>query len=80
MSKREIITRLITGDEHVVGQHAFRPAPEPAVLTPAALADLLQVAEQTVVDLAEAGELPGRRVGGEWRFAREAVLAWLGAP
>jgi excisionase family DNA binding protein len=27
--------------------------------------------------LAEAGELPGRRVGGDWRFAREAVLRWL---
>ena len=29
-------------------------------------------------ELAEAGELPGRRIGGEWRFLRQALLAWLG--
>jgi hypothetical protein len=29
--------------------------------------------------LADAGELPGRRIGDEWRFLRRAVLAWLGA-
>jgi excisionase family DNA binding protein len=37
-----------------------------------------QVEETAVAELAEAGELPGRRLGGEWRFSREAVLAWLG--
>ena len=30
-----------------------------------------------VVELAEQGELPGRKVGEEWRFSREAILAWL---
>ena len=28
--------------------------------------------------LAEAGELPGRRIGGDWRFPRAALLEWLG--
>ena len=77
-SKREIITRLVTGDDLVVGQHSFRPAETP-VLTVDEAAELLRVEPAAVLELAEAGELPGRRVGGEWRFARAAVLTWLGA-
>jgi excisionase family DNA binding protein len=62
-----------------VGQHSFRPASELEILTPAKLAGLLQIEEETVVELAEQGELPGRKVGEEWRFSREAILAWLAA-
>jgi excisionase family DNA binding protein len=78
-SKREIITKLVTGDDLVVGQHSFRPADAPAVLTVEETAELLRTEPPVVLELAEAGELPGRRVGDEWRFARAAVLAWLGA-
>ena len=60
-----------------VGQHSFRPAAEMEILTPAQLAGLLQVDEEVVVELAEKRELPGRKVGEEWRFSREAILAWL---
>jgi excisionase family DNA binding protein len=60
-----------------VGQHSFRPAAELEILTPAQLAGLLQVEEEVVVELAEKRELPGRKVGEEWRFSREAILAWL---
>jgi excisionase family DNA binding protein len=35
---------------------------------------------EAVLELADAGELPGRRLRGEWRFARAAVLEWLGRP
>jgi excisionase family DNA binding protein len=62
-----------------VGQHSFRPAAELEILTPAQLATLLQVEEEVVVELAETGELPGRKVGEDWRFSREAILAWLAA-
>ena len=65
--------------EFGLGQHSFRPAAELEILAPAQLAGLLQVEEETVVELAESGELPGRRVGEEWRFSREAILAWLAA-
>jgi excisionase family DNA binding protein len=65
--------------EWAVGQHSFRPAAELEILTPAQLAGLLQMEEETVVELAEKGELPGRKVGEEWRFSREAILAWLAA-
>lgn len=59
------------------GRHSFTPADPGEVLTVAQLADLLQVDEDAARELAEAGEVPGRQVGGEWRFAREAVLRWL---
>jgi excisionase family DNA binding protein len=60
-----------------VGQHSFRPVEELEILTPAQLAALLQLEEETVLELAERRELPGRKVGEEWRFSREAILAWL---
>ena len=90
--KRELITRLVAryvdpddlgalaelgGSEIAVGRHSFRPAEELEILTPAQLAGLLQVEEETVIELAEKRELPARKVGKEWRFSREAVLAWL---
>jgi len=63
--------------EWSMGQHSFVPASELEILTPAQLAGLLQVEEETVIELAEKRELPGRKVGEEWRFSREAILAWL---
>src|ERR671916_1204642 len=50
-----------------VGRHGFRPA---EVLTLAGAAELLQVPEAAVTELAEAGEVPARRIAGEWRFSR----------
>jgi excisionase family DNA binding protein len=64
--------------EWSVGQHSFQPAAELEILTPAQLAGLLQVEEEIVLELAEEGELPARKVGEEWRFSRSAILAWLG--
>src|SRR5438874_13028514 len=89
--KRELITRLVAryvdpedlgalsalgGSEMGVGRHSFRPAEELEILTPAQLAGLLQVEEETVIELAEKRELPGRKIGEEWRFSRDAVVAW----
>jgi len=64
--------------EVVVGRADFIPAPAPEVLTAAQAAELLQTDEEAVLALAEAGDLPGRRIGEEWGFLRRAVLAWLG--
>ena len=47
------------------------------VLTLGEVAKLLKVPADEVRARAEEGELPGRRFGKEWRFARVAVLAWL---
>jgi len=76
-SKRDVVTRLILGEGLAVGQHEFRPGPDPSVLTAEQTAELLQVSLELVVALASAGELPGRCLGGEWRFSRAAVLQWL---
>src|SRR4051794_7557162 len=81
-SKRELVTRLLVEklDDVLVGHADFRPYPPADVLTLAQVAELLQVDGPAVLELAEGGELPGRKVGGEWRFARGAVLRWLGHP
>jgi len=47
------------------------------VLTLEEAADLLKLAPDVVRARAEEGEMPGRRFGKEWRFARTAVLDWL---
>jgi hypothetical protein len=52
----------------------------PDVLTLTQTAGLLQLSEEAVRAEAESGRLMGQNVGGEWRFARESVLAWLRAP
>ena len=65
-------------DQMATGRHSFTPADPGEVLTLAQLAELLQVEEEAASELADAGELPGRKVGGEWRFARSAILRWLG--
>ena len=64
--------------EVVVGRAEFTPADAQEVLTVEQVAELLQVEPDDVSALADAGELPGRKIGEEWRFLRSAVLAWLG--
>ena len=47
------------------------------VLTLDETAALLKLPVDTIRARAEEDDLPGRRFGSEWRFARTAVLAWL---
>lgn len=56
------------------------PGELPAILTVEQVADLVQIAAPVVRKLARQGELPGRRVGGQWRFSRDQLLAWIGNP
>jgi excisionase family DNA binding protein len=64
--------------EVVVGRAEFVPTEAPEVLTIDEAAELLHAEPEAVRELAEAGRLPGRKIGDEWRFLRRAVLAWLG--
>lgn len=41
------------------------------------LADYLHVDPAQVVRLVERGKLPGRKVGGQWRFAQAEIHHWL---
>ena len=70
---------IIEGDDprFQPGFGMFTPAPPIEVLDPQGAAELLAVPVETVLALAEAGEIPGRSIGGEWRFARQGLLDWL---
>jgi excisionase family DNA binding protein len=60
-----------------MGTYSFQPHDPPEVMNVEQTAALLQVDDKVVLELAESGELPGRKLGSAWRFSREAVLAWL---
>ena len=53
------------------------PTNDALLLTCREVAELLHVHPKQVYRLLKRG-LPGRRVGGEWRFQRSEVLAWVG--
>jgi excisionase family DNA binding protein len=59
---------------------AYDPPSAPEVMNVAQTAELLQLEAKVVLELAEAGTLPGRKLGKEWRFSRSAVIAWLAGP
>lgn len=79
-SKRQLVEDAVR--EHfddeglVVGRAALRES-GPEIVTLDEAAALLRLEEPQVRKAAEAGELPGRRIAGEWRFSRLALLDWL---
>ncbi len=60
------------------GMAAAEPQPPLDVLTLEEAADYLRVSTTELEALADRREVPGRRIGGHWRFSRAALLAWLG--
>ncbi len=57
------------------------PASEPSdVLTLAEAAAYLRVAEAAVVGSVGTEGLPGRQIGGDWRFLKSALQDWLNTP
>ena len=47
------------------------------VLSAEEAAEFLGVNPYTIRQKARLGEMPGRKVGKEWRFSRQALLKWL---
>ncbi len=85
MSKRDIVTRLV-GDRIELGEglQPVRVWPNDAhqhddVLSLDEAAALLRVEPDDVREMAEAGEIPARKLGQQWRFSRTALLTWLRA-
>jgi excisionase family DNA binding protein len=80
--KQAVIAELVDryastlGDDFTFGRATITDHPL-EVLTPEQLADLLHVEVATVLAMATDGQIPGRQLNGNWRFARSAVLAWL---
>jgi excisionase family DNA binding protein len=50
---------------------------EKDVLNVGEAADLLSVSSWTIREQSRLGRLPGRKVGKEWRYSRQALLDWL---
>ena len=63
-----------------LGSYSFEPYDPPEVLNAAQAGQFLQIEEAVVIGLAEAGKLPGRKLGTAWRFSRAALVAWLATP
>jgi excisionase family DNA binding protein len=51
--------------------------PKKEIMTPREAADYLSIHVRTIYRLAKHGEIPGRKVGGSWRFKKEALDDWL---
>jgi PTS system nitrogen regulatory IIA component len=49
----------------------------PDLFTLKQVADRLQLSERTLYRLLQRGELPGRKVGGQWRFRLSEIDYWL---
>lgn len=47
------------------------------ILTLPEVAQLLKVADKTVYTMAQRGALPAFKVGGQWRFKRDDIDAWI---
>ena len=83
----------VSRKDPTVGAYSFQaydspalPSPEapPEVLNAEQAGQLLQIGETIVREMAEAGKLPGRKLGfgpgAVWRFSRAALVAWLSGP
>jgi excisionase family DNA binding protein len=62
------------------GSYSFQSYEPPEVMNTEQAAQFLQIKESMVVELAEAGKLPGRKLGDAWRFSRAALVTWLSTP
>ncbi len=47
------------------------------ILTPREAAEYLSIHVRTVYRLVKNGDIPGRKIGGSWRFKKEALDEWL---
>ena len=51
--------------------------PQKEVLTAEEAAEFLGFNPVTIRQKARLGEIPGRKIGKEWRFSKRALLEWL---
>jgi excisionase family DNA binding protein len=75
-TRRVVVESL--DDSLTVGHHSFTPIEELEVMTVDEAAELLRIEPDQLAKLVESGDVPGRKLGDEWRFTRTALLNWLG--
>ncbi len=79
-SKRQIVEEAVSehlGDDGLVVGRATVIEDPNEVMTLREAADLLRLDSAALKAAAAAGRVPGRRIGGKWRFSKSALLAWL---
>ncbi|HEY5948721.1 MAG TPA: helix-turn-helix domain-containing protein [Kofleriaceae bacterium] len=64
----------------MIGSYSFQPYEPPEIMNAEQAGQFLQIDEKMVIELAEAGKLPGKKLGPQWRFSRDALVAWLSTP
>ncbi|HEY0252881.1 MAG TPA: helix-turn-helix domain-containing protein [Kofleriaceae bacterium] len=74
--KRPALPTMMMGGP-TMGTYWYQPNDPPEVLTPKEAGELLQIGERNLIELADAGQVPGRKLGPEWRFSRDALVKWL---
>jgi excisionase family DNA binding protein len=50
------------------------------IMTVREVSQHLRMGESTVYRLANEGKLPGRKIGGVWRFSRKELDKWVAQP
>jgi excisionase family DNA binding protein len=53
------------------------PVDKESILTIDDLAEYLKISKSSLYKLAQAGKLPGQKIGRHWRFHKDAVDQWL---
>jgi excisionase family DNA binding protein len=64
----------------MMGTYSFHPYDPPEIMSAAQAGQFLQIEEPNVIELAEAGRIPGKKLGPVWRFSRDALVQWLATP
>lgn len=77
LATRKVLDTNQTGP--MLGSYSFQSYSQdfPDVMNASQAGQFLQIEEKLVIQLAEKGELPGKKLGPVWRFSREALVAWL---
>jgi hypothetical protein len=80
LATRKVLDTNQTGP--MLGAYSFQSYSQdfPDVMNAHQAGQFLQIEEKLVIQLAEKGELPGKKLGPVWRFSREALVAWLAQP
>src|SRR4051812_6333810 len=74
--KQNLVAQLVS-NHLIVGKAEFFPNEDVTVLTLDEAAELLRIDAEQLAKLAAAGDVPGRKLGDDWRFARTGLLDWL---
>jgi len=77
LATRKVLDTNQTGP--MLGSYSFQSYSQefPDVMNSWQAGQFLQIEEKLVIELAEKGELPGKKLGPVWRFSRDALVAWL---